>query len=123
MFDALSLGLRDYFEKVGVFQRFLIALSGGRDSALCLLMAVRAARGLNEGREPERYADYISTAYLPNKAFSSAATEHAARSLAEELGVSFQVVSIAEEAAVALAKAFSAILVGLGAALPGGMAM
>jgi len=105
LFDALSLGLRDYFEKVGVFKRFLVALSGGRDSALCLLLAIRAARGLNEGREPGRYAEYINTVYLPNKVFSSAATEQAARALAEELGVSFQVVSIAEEAEVALAKA------------------
>jgi NAD+ synthase (glutamine-hydrolysing) len=105
LFDALVLGLRDYFEKVGVFQRFLVALSGGRDSALCLLMAVHAAKALKEGQEARRYAERISTVYLPNKAFSSRATETAARSLARELGVPFQVVSIAEEAEIALAKA------------------
>lgn len=105
LFDALVLGLRDYFEKVGAFQRFLVALSGGRDSALCLLMAVYAAKALNEGREAEHYAARIGTVYLPNKAYSSSATEHAARTLAEELGVPFQVVAIEEEVAVATAKA------------------
>ena len=105
LFDALVLGLRDYFEKVGAFKRFLVALSGGRDSALCLLMAVHAAKSLKDGREADMYAERIRTVYLPNKAFSSNATEKAARALAEELGVSFQVVSIAEEVEVSLAKA------------------
>lgn len=105
LFDALVLGLRDYFEKVGAFQRFLIALSGGRDSALCLLMAVEAAKSLNECTEAGRYAERVSTVYLPNKLYSSSGTQEAARALAEELGVPFRVVSIHEEAEVALAKA------------------
>jgi len=105
LFDALVLGLRDYFEKVGAFQRFLIALSGGRDSALCLLMAVYAAKNLNNGQTADRYADCVSTVYLPNKAYSSSATEKAARALAEELGVPFRVISISDEAELALAKA------------------
>jgi len=105
LFDGLVLGLRDYFEKVGVFERFLVALSGGRDSALCLLMAVHAAKAFNEGRGRASFADHVATVYLPNKAYSSSGTEHAARSLAEELGVPFQVVSIEEEAAIALEKA------------------
>ena len=105
LFGALVLGLRDYFEKVGAFDRFLVALSGGRDSALCLLLAWHASKQLNEGREAGRFAERISTVYLPNKAFSSSATEHAARAFAEELGVPFKVVSIAEEAEIALEKA------------------
>ena len=105
LFDALVLGLRDYFEKVGVFSRFLIALSGGRDSALCLLLAVHAAKALKEGTEADRFAERVSTIYLPNRAYSTSATEEAARGLAEALGVPFQVVSIAEEAELALAKA------------------
>lgn len=105
LFDALVLGLRDYFEKVGVFERFLVALSGGRDSALCLLMAVHAAKALKAGAEAGKYSDRISTVYLPNKAFSSSATEHAARSLAEDLGVPFRVVTIHEEVEVAMEKA------------------
>lgn len=105
LFDALVLGLRDYFEKVGVFERFLVAVSGGRDSALCLLIAVHAAQWLNNGRDAAQYAERVSTVYLPNKVYSSSATEHAARSLAEELGVPFRVVSISEEADLALDKA------------------
>lgn len=105
LFDALVLGLRDYFEKVGVFNRFLIALSGGRDSALCLLLAVHAAKALREGREADRYAERVNTIYLPNRAYSSSATEDAARSLAEALGVPFQVVPIDDEAAIALRTA------------------
>lgn len=105
LFDALVLGLRDYYEKVGAFNKILIALSGGRDSALCLLIAVHALKALKEGAEAERFAERIATVYLPNKAFSSSATEAAARTLAEELGVPFKVVSIAEEAEIALKKA------------------
>jgi len=105
LFDALALGLRDYFEKVGAFQRFLVALSGGRDSALCLLIAVRAAKLLQEGRGRAHYAEHVSTVYLPNQPYSSSATRDAAQSLAEELGVPFQVVSIEDEVAVALEKA------------------
>ncbi|HDP35275.1 MAG TPA: NAD(+) synthase [Candidatus Hydrogenedentes bacterium] len=105
LFAALSLGLRDYFEKVGSFERFLIALSGGRDSALCLLIAVRAAKMLKEGRDAKQYAKRINTIYLPNASLSSKATQSAARALADELGVPFQVASIHEEAEMALAKA------------------
>ena len=105
LFDALVLGLRDYFEKVGAFERFLIALSGGRDSALCLLMAVEAAKSLGEGAKADDYARRVGTIYLPNRTFSSAGTLDAAQSLAEELGVPFKVVSIHDEAVVATKKA------------------
>jgi NAD+ synthase (glutamine-hydrolysing) len=105
LFDALVLGLRDYFEKVGAFKQFLVALSGGRDSALCLLIAVQAAKALNRGRDVDRYAERVSTVYLPNRAYSSSATQKAARALAKELGVPFRVVTIDKEAKVALEKA------------------
>lgn len=104
LFDALVLGLRDYFEKVGVFENFIVALSGGRDSALCLLMAVEAAKSLKEGTAAASYAQRVKTVYLPNKKYSSSGTENAARALAEELGVSFQVVSIDDESRAALDK-------------------
>jgi NAD+ synthase (glutamine-hydrolysing) len=105
LFDALVLGLRDYFEKVGAFERYLIALSGGRDSALCLLIAVHAAKAVKEGTDEVNFANRISSVYLPNKAYSTDATENAARSLADELGVPFKVVSISEEVEIALEKA------------------
>ncbi|MCC6486137.1 MAG: NAD(+) synthase [Candidatus Hydrogenedentes bacterium] len=105
LYGALVLGLRDYFEKVGAFERFLVALSGGRDSALCLLLAVQAAKSFGQGRDAARFAEHVASVYLPNKAFSSMATEEAARAFATELGVPFKVVSIAEEADLALKKA------------------
>jgi len=105
LFDALVLGLRDYFEKVGAFERYLVALSGGRDSALCLLLAVYAAKAMREGKDAKKYADRVATVYLPNKAFSTKATENAARAMAAELGVPFQVVSISDECDIALKKA------------------
>lgn len=105
LFDALVLGLRDYFEKVGAFRHFLVALSGGRDSALCLLLAVHAAKALKEGAEADRHAERVKTVYLPHKLYSSAGTEAAARALAEELGVPFDVLSIQEESDIALRRA------------------
>ncbi len=105
LYDALVLGLRDYYEKVGVFKKILVALSGGRDSALCLLAAVDAIKALNGGDGGVDPADRVSTVYLPNEAYSSSATLDAAKALAAALGVPFQVVSIAEECKVALAKA------------------
>lgn len=105
LYDALVLGLRDYYEKVGVFKKILIALSGGRDSALCLLAAVDAIKALDGGEGNVDPADRVSTVYLPNEAFSSSATKEAAQALAQALGVPFQVVSIAEECNIALEKA------------------
>ncbi len=103
LFDALALGLRDYFEKVGVFKKILIALSGGRDSALCLLLAVAAAKALNEGRDAARYAERIETVYLPHDGHSTTGTENAARALAKEMGVPYRVQAIGDEARRALA--------------------
>ncbi|HOD50809.1 MAG TPA: NAD(+) synthase [Candidatus Hydrogenedentes bacterium] len=105
LFDALVLGLRDYFEKVGAFDTFLVALSGGRDSALCLLLAVNAAKALRAGGAAGEYARRVRAAYLPNKEFSSDATQSAARALAEELGVPFTVSDISDEARIAFKKA------------------
>lgn len=101
LYDALVLGLRDYFEKVGVFERFLVALSGGRDSALCLLMAVDAAKAMKGGAEAARYAERVSTVYLPTAAHSSTGTFEAAKGLATELGVPFRVLPIDAEKTVA----------------------
>ncbi len=41
--DALALGVGDYFEKNGAFKLIGVALSGGRDSLLTLLIAHRYA--------------------------------------------------------------------------------
>jgi NAD+ synthase (glutamine-hydrolysing) len=88
--DALALGIGDYFEKSKAFRCLGLALSGGRDSALTLLIAHRWAK--RTSRDP---ATLIHTFYMPTR-FSSAETRRAAESLARELGVRFEVVSIEE---------------------------
>ena len=88
--DALALGLGDYFDKAGVFRRLGLALSGGRDSALTLLIAHRWATKAN--RNP---SELIEAFYMPTR-FSSAETRRAAETLARELDVQFTVVSIEE---------------------------
>jgi len=109
LFSALSLGLRDYFEKVGSFDKFLVALSGGRDSALSLLLAVEAAKKLKEGKYSDKYKERVACIYLPHKDYSSSETRKAAELLTKELDVPFQVVSIHEEAEIAYKKAIEIV--------------
>ncbi|NTX11283.1 NAD(+) synthase [Myxococcus sp. CA056] len=89
--DALSLGVGDYFEKTRAFKVLGIALSGGRDSLLTLLIAHRYAKRAR----PENPGSLIQAFYMPSR-FSSDSTRDAAETIARELGVAFQVVSIDE---------------------------
>ncbi|WNZ61647.1 NAD(+) synthase [Myxococcus sp. MxC21-1] len=89
--DALSLGVGDYFEKTRAFKVLGIALSGGRDSLLTLLIAHRYAKRAR----PENPGSLIQAFYMPSR-YSSDATRDAAETIARELGVAFQVVSIDE---------------------------
>jgi len=81
--DALVLGLRDYAHKSG-FKRALIALSGGIDSALVAALAVSAFG-------PEN----VMGISLPS-AISSQHSRDDARILAENLGIRFETVAIAD---------------------------
>jgi NAD+ synthase (glutamine-hydrolysing) len=89
--DALALGVGDYFQKTRAFKLIGIALSGGRDSLLTLLIAHRYARRVR----PEDPGSLLRAFYMPSR-YSSQGTQEAARTLCEELGVPFQVVSIEE---------------------------
>ena len=82
MFDALVLGLRDYAHKSG-FQRALIALSGGIDSAVVGVIAA-AAFG------PEN----VMGVSLPSS-ISSQHSRDDARVLAANLGLRFETIAIA----------------------------
>ena len=97
LFDALALGVKSYFEKTGAFTSFGIALSGGRDSMLTLLVAWRAAQLIvadGAGRIPAA-GSLITAFYMPSR-FSHATTRTAAHTLADELGVELRTVPIDE---------------------------
>ena len=73
VYAALVMGLRDYVDKNG-FERVLVALSGGIDSALVALVAVDALG-------PAR----VSLVTMPSR-YSSEGTRSDARTIAENLG-------------------------------------
>ena len=81
IYAALRTGLRDYVEKNG-FERVVIALSGGIDSALAALIAVDALG-------PER----VTCVSMPSP-YSSEGTRADARAIAENLGVDFREIAI-----------------------------
>jgi NAD+ synthase (glutamine-hydrolysing) len=89
LFEALALGVKSYYEKTGAFRSLGIALSGGRDSMLTLLVAWRAAALI--GRPPS----LITAFYMPSR-HSQAGTKTAAHTLAAELGVELRTVPIDE---------------------------
>jgi NAD+ synthase (glutamine-hydrolysing) len=89
--DALALGVGDYFEKTRAFKLMGIALSGGRDSLLTLLIAHRYAKRVR----PDNPGSLLRAFYMPSR-YSSSSTQDAAETIARELGVPFQVVPIEE---------------------------
>jgi NAD+ synthase (glutamine-hydrolysing) len=101
LFEALAVGVQGYFEKTGAFSSLGIALSGGRDSMLTLLVAWRAAQLIVEaGRaggadQPQRAGTLITAFYMPSR-HSQATTRNAAHTLADELGVELRTVAIDE---------------------------
>jgi NAD+ synthase (glutamine-hydrolysing) len=88
LIEALAIGVRDYYRKTGAFRCLGIALSGGRDSMLTLLIAWRAAQLLEDGVR-------ITAFYMPTR-FSGEGTRNAAATLCAELGVELRVVPIEE---------------------------
>lgn len=104
LLDALALGVGDYFEKNPVFRCLGVALSGGRDSLLTLLVAHRYASRVR----PDAPGSLLQAFYMPSR-YSSAQTERAARTVCEELKVPFLTVSI-EEAFVAERAAVTSML-------------
>ncbi|MCL2778932.1 MAG: NAD(+) synthase [Polyangiaceae bacterium] len=88
LLDALALGIGDYFEKTGVFKTIGVALSGGRDSLLCLYLARRWIRRrygeLGPAKEKEMAQAILRAFYMPSR-YSSAETRHAAEQAARDL--------------------------------------
>ena len=81
LYDALVMALRDYMQKTG-FERAVVAVSGGIDSALALAIAVDALG-------PVRVAAYN----LPSR-YNTDTTRAIAERLARALGVSYGVIPI-----------------------------
>ena len=79
--DALVLGIRDYFHKMG-FKQATLGLSGGIDSAVTLVLAVRALGSEN-----------VRVLLMPSK-YSSDHSVEDARQLAENLGIRYDIVKI-----------------------------
>ncbi|HTJ84305.1 MAG TPA: NAD(+) synthase, partial [Polyangiaceae bacterium] len=97
LFDALALGVADYHHKTGAFRSIGLALSGGRDSLLTLLIAWRAVGLLRPELDAVALKDEMPSLlhafYMPTR-YSSSGTADAARLIAEELGASFMVLPI-----------------------------
>lgn len=81
--DGLVTGLRDYFGKLG-FQKAIIGLSGGIDSAVTTVLAAEALG-------PEN----VRVILMPSQ-FSSGHSVDDARALAENLGVHYDIITIKE---------------------------
>ena len=79
--DALVLGVRDYFQKMG-FTKATLGLSGGIDSAVTVVVAARALG-----------AENVRVLLLPSK-YSSDHSVKDAEDLAENLGIQYDIVPI-----------------------------
>ena len=79
--DAIVLGIKDYFGKLG-FKKAILGLSGGIDSAVTAVLAVRAL-----GKENVRVV------LMPSQ-FSSDHSVNDARDLAENMGIQYDIVEI-----------------------------
>ena len=79
--DALIIGIRDYFRKLG-FKKAILGLSGGIDSAIT---AVLAAKALG--------AENVRVLLMPSQ-FSSGHSVDDARQLAENLGIAYDIIPI-----------------------------
>jgi len=88
---ALAMALREYTAKCGI-KGFALALSGGRDSAMCALLVARMFRYDQPDLDAEALKAHIHdrflTAYMATDN-SGSKTENAARDLADELGAEF----------------------------------
>lgn len=79
--DALVMGIKDYFSKLG-FKKAILGLSGGIDSALTVVLAVRALG-----------AENVRVLLMPSQ-FSSDHSVNDARVLAQNLGIQYDLVPI-----------------------------
>jgi NAD+ synthase (glutamine-hydrolysing) len=98
-YEALALAVADYYRKTGAFRAIGVALSGGRDSLLTILVAYRAMQIIHADLPAAELAEKIQRGlfafYMPTR-FSSDATRDAAARVAEDVGASFMILPIEE---------------------------
>ena len=90
------MGVESYYTKTGAFRSLGLALSGGRDSMLTLLVAWRAAArilGRAAVADPAAAGRLITTFYMPTR-HSQEETRGAAHALAEALGVALHTIPL-----------------------------
>ncbi|MBI4437845.1 NAD(+) synthase [Candidatus Uhrbacteria bacterium] len=98
---VIPLAAWDYFEKSGAFKRFLIALSGGKDSCLTLLLVHRAVeqeaarRGLVGEERSAFLREMIWCVDMPS-VHNSQETRSISRRVCDDLGVTLLVSPIHE---------------------------
>jgi NAD+ synthase (glutamine-hydrolysing) len=106
LLDALALGVGGYFEKTGVFRTIGVALSGGRDSLLTMLIARRFIDRrwpeLDRAARDRKAAEILRGFFLPSR-FSSAETRAAAEATAREVSAPLEIVDIDDAVARELA--------------------
>src|SRR5262249_3527064 len=99
LYEVLALGVADYYRKTAAFNSIGVALSGGRDSLLTLLVAWRTIQLLHPGLEGAALREAVGRRlfafYMPTR-YSGEATRGAAARIAEDLGVPFRIVPIEE---------------------------
>lgn len=93
--EALVMGIRDYFGKLG-FRKAVLGLSGGLDSALTCVLAVEALG-----------AENVRGLLMPGP-YSSEHSVEDARQLAQNLGIQYDIVNI-EEAYLALNRTIAPV--------------
>lgn len=79
--EALVVGIRDYFQKLG-FKKAILGLSGGIDSAVTAVLAVEALGAAN-----------VRVLLMPSQ-FSSEHSVNDARQLAQNLGIQYDLMAI-----------------------------
>jgi NAD+ synthase (glutamine-hydrolysing) len=99
LLDALALGVGDYFEKIGCWRTIGVALSGGRDSLLCLIIARRFIdrrfADLDAAARRDKARAILRAFFMPTR-FSSPETRRAAEVAAQELDAPLEIVSVDE---------------------------
>jgi len=97
LIQALITGLDGFYSKRGVYEKIGIALSGGKDSALTLIIACLFAKkkfkNLKNKEQKNAIKNFITCFSMPSQ-FNTKETKNIAKLLCKELGVNFQEISI-----------------------------